>query len=273
MVDGLHRSGLPASATLADLAPLGALLPQELLALLPAGGDLTLVTAGRLWSVPWSALRPEGEQSPHVLGERFAITRSPTLALLAAPRPATTGKQIAWWRSPDIVHHQVEAFRDPAAHQGVVRLDSGVQARRAVLRGESHLVVLVTHGRPMPGMVHYLDLDDGIALTPADMLQSRPPPRLALVACWGAGSPDRGRSDPISIAALARIRGSAEVLATTSELVDDPPSSRFVNSVLHAAQSTDFPHALQVGTVRFLARREYRGGPVARWAPLMCLGG
>ena len=273
MVEHLHRTGLPANITLEGLAPLGALLPKDLVTLLPATGDLTLVTAGRLWAVPWCALIPEGEEASQVLGERFAITRSPTLALLAAPCTAPEGEQVAWWCSSDVKHHRVEAFLEPASGQSVVHLDSGAEARLAVLTGAPNLVVLVTHGRPIPGMVHYLDLDDGIALTPADMLQSRPPPRLALIACWGAGSPGQGRSDPMSIAAMARIRGTAEVLATTSELLDDPPSSRFMNSVLHAARSTDFPRALQIGTIRFLARPEYRDGPVARWAPLMCLGG
>lgn len=272
LLDQLHQRGLSPEARLNDLAPLRQFLPSKVLELLPDSGEITIVPAGRLWSVPWPAVMTETRLGSLVFGERFAITQSPTLTMLdAPPQQFRPSESIAWWRSAGVMHHQVEAFRGLSDPHTATSLTTGAQARAALLNGTHSLFVLITHGRPMPEMVHSLDLDDGLPLTPADLLDATPPRRLALIACWGAGVPGRRRSDPLSIATMAIVRGSQEVLATTSELIDDPVATRFVNNVLHASLSLSFAQALHASTVRFLARPEYRQGPVARWAPLICL--
>lgn len=274
MLDQLHKQGLPAKALLTDLSPLRQLLPSQVYDLLPDSGDLTIVPSGRLWAVPWPAVMTKIDQRNQLLGERFAMTHSPTLTMLDSPsREDGSSESIAWWRSAGVRYHQMEALRHVSGKYAAACLETGAQARTAVLEGRHNLLVLITHGRPMPEMVHSFDLDDGMPLTPADFLNATPPHRLALIACWGAGVPGRRRSDPLSIATMAIIRGSSEVIATTSELVDDILSSRFVNNVLHASLETSFARALHSTTLRTLASADYREGPVARWAPLICLHG
>lgn len=281
LIDALHRSGLPSTMGLSELRPLDRLIPAELRQILPADGDLVLVPAGRLWSLPWPALS-SGEDG-RLLGERFALTHSPTLTLVdqfragSGTAPPCAGREAAprvasWWRSHGVSRHTVEAFTGAHPHYSFLQFASGDQARRALLSGEADLLALVTHGRPMPEMVHTLDLDEAIPITPADLLAASPPRRLALIACWGAGTPGRRRSDPLSVATMALLRGSEEVLATTSELLDDAVASRFVNQVLFRSLSQPFSDALRASTIGLLANPHYRRGPVARWAPLISLG-
>lgn len=281
LIDSLHRSGLSPTARLTELSPLASLLPAELRQALPVSGSLALVPAGRLWSIPWPAVTVS--EDGRVLGECFAVTHSPTLTLLDQPLSEALSDpnrlvggdgpwSVAWWCSTGVIHHRVEAFNVADTAYVVMPLVSGELARGAVLEGHVDLLVLVTHGRPAPEMVHTLDLDDAIPLTPAHLLAARTPRRLALIACWGAGTPGRRRSDPLSIATMALLRGSVEVLATTSELLDDAVASRFVNQILFRSLTQSFPSALQDSTVGLLAIPQYRRGPVARWAPLICLG-
>ena len=56
----------------------------------------------------------------------------------------------------------------------------------ALARGDVDAVVIAAHGRPMPGLGHYLELGSDVILTPAVMFASTPPKPLALLACWGA---------------------------------------------------------------------------------------
>jgi hypothetical protein len=62
------------------------------------------------------------------------------------------------------------------------------------------------------------------------------------------------------------------VLATTSELADDPPASRFLNGVLYRLPGATMPAALHDMTRRFLANPGYRDGYLSRWAPLITIG-
>lgn len=264
------QSGLPLSHRLADIAPLYALMPDALRCLLPQRENLLLIPLGALWPLPWPAV-PLADDLSKVLGEHLPLILAPSLTLATRRRSAPTPVgSIGWWRSDQVKAHTITAFNNQSE---AIRIDSPQAARKAVLRSVFDLAVLLTHGRPAPGLVHYLDLDEGIALTPADLLQASAPPRLALIACWGAASPTSNGSDPITIATLALVRGSQEVLATTSELLDDPPSSRFVNGVLYQALSRPFAEAVHVATLQFLSRSEYREGNLSRWAPLLALGG
>ena len=62
------------------------------------------------------------------------------------------------------------------------------------------------------------------------------------------------------------------MLATTSELADDPPASRFLNGVLHRLPSSAMPVALREMTRRYLADPRHRDGYLSRWAPLITVG-
>jgi len=56
----------------------------------------------------------------------------------------------------------------------------------ALARGGVDAVVIAAHGRPMPGLGHYLELGSDVILTPAEMFDSTPPKSLALLA-WVPG--------------------------------------------------------------------------------------
>ena len=121
-------------------------------------------------------------------------------------------------------------------------------------------------------MVHYLELAPRVPLTPAALLDAHTPDQLVLAACWGANAPGSADSDPLTLATIALTRGSLAVLATTSELADDPIASRFLNGVLHRLPASTMPDALHAMTRRFLADPRHRNGYLSRWAPLITVG-
>lgn len=117
-----------------------------------------------------------------------------------------------------------------------------------------------------------LELAPRVLLTPAALLDARPPDQLVLAACWGAHAPGAADSDPLTLATIALTRGSRAVLATTGELADDPLASRFLNGVLHRLPAAAMPVALREMTRRFLAAPRHRDGYLSRWAPLITVG-
>lgn len=280
---GRIRSGLPLDATLRDIEPLDALLPPELVDLLPTGETITVVPAGRLWHVPWPAVHaPTGTDPACLLVERAPLVLAPSLAYAAfhdpRQRPDRPVRRVSWWRSTQVVNHvpralaALDADADADAEISVRALSHGTEARAAILRGTDDLLVLIAHGRPMPEMVHYLDLDDALAVTPADLLEATPPRELVFVTCWGAASPGAQPGDPLSIVTVALTRGTRSVAATTSELRDDALSTAYVNRFLHRCLTRPIPQALHETAVAALSRRELRDGYLARWAPLVAFG-
>ena len=81
-------------------------------------------------------------------------------------------------------------------------------------RGGIDAVVIAAHGRPMPGLGHYLELGSDVILTPAEMFDSTPPKSLALLACWGARVPGQSSGDPLTLATIALARRSRQILVT-----------------------------------------------------------
>ena len=279
MLRGL-ASGLSLDATLADLAPLADLMPPELVALLPPGRPTTLVPVGRLWNVPWPAIAAPTSQKPdRLLAEATPLVLCPSLAFAAQIRPeppeGRTLGSVAWWRSEQVLHHDLIAFsgRDSEATPAVRPLRSAADARIALLDADADLVVLVGHGRPLAEMVHYIDLDDALGVTPADLLTATPPREIALITCWGASTPGGLAGDRVSVVSLALARGAHSIVASTSELRDDAPASTFVNMVVHNALSSPLPLALHDAQRALLARPDLRVGYVSRWAPLIAFGG
>ncbi len=262
---------------------------------------LTVIPAGRLWHVPWACVpiaRPpattdadpaseSGSLDPSVangsarfLGETIPLTISPTLAYAgrSARVSGSPGQQparhISWWRSSQVINHDARALKDSGTGttQTIEELSSGSKARDSLLNATDHLTVLIAHGRPIAGTVHYLDLDDAIPLTPADMLEATPPQHLVLITCWGAASPQTRHGDPLSVVAVALAKGTQSAAATTSELLDDAMAGAFTNLFLDAALQQPLPHALHASTRRFLGRPDMREGYLSRWAPLVVIG-
>jgi hypothetical protein len=271
LISSLARDGLPPLARPDAVRGLAGLLPAEAFGGLAEDAPLLIVPLGGLWALPWPAVPADGE----FLGERFTLAVAPSLTLAdhvrqsgAAGRPRTVGQ----WRSPEIEHHQLVAFTDDA-RVSLERFESADAALAAVTSGEGHdLVVIAGHGRPVPGIVHHLELAPRVLLTPAALLDARTPAELVLAACWGAHAPGAADSDPLTLATIALARGSRAVLATTSELADDPPASRFLNGVLYRLPAVTMPAALHDMTRRFLADPRHRDGYLSRWAPLITIG-
>jgi len=269
--DGDQRIGL----RIADLTPLRELLPEPLREAL-ADGDghrLIIVPVGGLWLVPWSAVPVSGQR---VLGEIAGYVLCPSLTVqrqLAARKPAAPGaapRQVDLWRSPHVLHHTLTGFLRDRAWQVTV-LDTSAQARSR-LRAGGQAMVVTGHGRPAPGLGHYLELDSGEWLLPVDMIGAAPPRQLAMIACWGGAVPGRGPSDPLSLATLALAAGSVEILATVGELADSAPAARYVETVLAAMATRPLPEALQAATRWILSYEDIRSEPVYLWAPLVPLG-
>jgi tetratricopeptide (TPR) repeat protein len=271
LIATLHRDGLAPDAVPEDVAALAPLLPPELMSLFAPGERISIVPADRLWAVPWGAIPlPSGE----FLVECHPFSVYPSLTVLARSpgrRRAREGKEVAIWRSPAVRDHRVVAFEDSSSVTQRV-MPSAVAASAAILDHDADTVVIVAHGRPGGGLLHVIDLDDEIAVTPADLLKADPPHTLALISCWGVHAPGRVSGDPLTVATLALARGTRAILATTSELLDDAASSDFVNMVLHGMIDDDAPTALHRAAKRWLDRTDLRGGYLSRWAPLVAVG-
>jgi tetratricopeptide (TPR) repeat protein len=274
------ESGLDLTATLADLAPLAVLVPDAARRLFEHGERTTIVPAGRLWRVPWGAIPliaqtgADDGTSPQLLVEAAPLLMCPTVSLAArSPGETADGKvrSVGWWRSRQVRSHHPVAIEQAGAVGDVRALDAG-EVRSAVTSATDDMVVLVAHGRPQPALVHYIDLDDSVPLTPADLLGATTPRLLVLIACWGAASPQSTPGDPLSIVTLALTRTTHLCAATTSELRDDALADRYVNMFLQQALDLELPEAVHAAATTFLARDQVRSGYVSRWAPLVAIG-
>jgi CHAT domain len=264
-----------ANLRLADLAPLSELLPEPLRAALASGEGhrLILLPVGELWLVPWSAVQVAGRRvlgeaadyvvCPSLLVQRQLATRG-TAPRGALPRPADL------WRSPFVGHHELARFQTDPQWQ-VTAIGSPAQARDR-LRDGSDTMVLTGHGRPAPGLGHYLELDQDEWLVPADLIGARPPRRMVLIACWGGGVPGRGPTDPLSLATLALAAGSSEILATVGELADSELASLYVEEALAGLAGGPASAALHAATRWLLRDDGMRAEPIHHWAPLVPLG-
>lgn len=264
-----------ANLRLDDLAPLRELIPAPVRETLAgrAGLRLVLIPVGELWLVPWSAVPVSDEQ---VLGECAAYVLCPSLTVqrqLAArgtPYGPAGPRQVDVWRSPFVHHHQLAAFRnDP--HWEVTMLTTPAEARRR-LRSGGHAMVVAGHGRPTPGLGHYLELDQDEWLLPVDLVGANPPSRLVFIACWAGVVPGHGPTDPLSLATLALAAGSSEIMATVGELADSVHASLYVERVLDTMTGQALPDALSAATRWMLSQEDARSERVHHWAPVVPLG-
>jgi hypothetical protein len=273
LVADLSRNGLDPAARPAAVASLGGLLPDDLWRELSSGESLLIVPLGELWTLPWPAMAlPDGR----FVGEAMALSFAPSLSLAGRVDPertlTTRPRTVGLWRSPEIRHHHLVAFDDDHRVE-IHRLATAGLAHDALTRGGHGLVVVAGHGRPVPELGHYLELDDQTLLTPTDLLVADPPPEVALVSCWGAVAPTGTDGDPLTLATILMARGSRAVMASTSEVADDAVAARFVNSILYRLPDATMPEAVQDATARLLRQDAHRDGYLSRWAPIVTLAG
>jgi len=152
-------------------------------------------------------------------------------------------------------------------------LDTATHAHSAFREPGHDLLVVVAHGRPVPGGGHYQQLDDHVVLTQADVLGAVPPRRIALIACWGAHVPGMGEdADPLTIAALLLAQGCEQIVATTGELGDSAQATRLVEQVIAGLVGADAATAVHHALVRVLRDARMRRGSLRHWAPLQAYG-
>lgn len=257
------------------LLSLSALLPERLpeaLADMPMP-RLLLLPVGELWLVPWGAV-PVREDKLLAQAAEYVVCPSMSLQRVlrnrgpARPIDGPTGI----WRSPVMDFLGLSALDcDPRWW-----LNEPLRAVLAtgLLADGTHTVILTCHGRPADGPGHYLELDEGIWLLPADVLGPVAPARLYLITCWGAGVPGQAMADPITIATLALARGSAEVLATVGEFGDTKVGNLFAESVLGLLADTDTVASAAVHQAGKRLARETGAWewPLRDWASLLPIG-
>ncbi|MEV7624093.1 CHAT domain-containing protein [Actinoplanes sp. NPDC089786] len=256
-----------------DLQPVSKVLPPELLRSLRAddAAALLIVPVGDFWMVPWSGL-PLSDDT--VLGERvrYAICPSLTVQRLLAERKKETSAVVATadvWRSPLVSGHDLSGV-DPA--RLTLRPLATPAAARKRLRDGSDMMIVVGHGRPAPGLGHYLELDRNEWLVPADLLGVSTPRRLALLVCEAASTTGPRPSDPVSLATLALAAGSDEVLATLGELADSWPATQYADDILTGMAGATLPEALHLATRKLLTEDGTVDEPLFSWAVLAAIG-
>ncbi|MFB6907763.1 CHAT domain-containing tetratricopeptide repeat protein [Streptomyces sp. P11-1] len=269
--DGPKHSALRPS----DVTALRELLPEELRRALAdaAVPRLLLVPASGLWLVPWGAVpvgprRLLAESTEYVVCPSLLIQR--VLAGRGPARPVDGPAHL--WRNPrmeglELAELQADerwTFDRPATASRVL----------TVLAADAHTVVVLCHGRPAVGPGHYLELEPGSWLLPANLLDGTPPQRLYLITCWGGGIPGQALTEPVTIGTLALVTGSVEVLATVGEYGDTPDGDQFAQWVLESLSTTDTPlsRAVHLASRRILALEDAWEWPLRDWAPLLPMG-
>jgi hypothetical protein len=270
-----------ADLRISDLEPLRALLPRELRDAIQADPrPLIIIPVGELWLVPWGAVPVSGPGSaPRVLGEFVPYVVCPSLTVQrrlaerGVPAPVAFPGEASLWRSPQVHHHQFRTFRAGRSWT-VTTLGSAAEAKQRLTSGSGggDVVVVTGHGRPVQGLGHYLELDEGQWLLPVDLIGARPPARLLVIACWGGAVPGRGPTDPLSLATLALAARSHEIIATVGELADSEPASDFVEQILESMATMPLPVAVHAATRWFLGDEHDRADRVYHWAPLVPFG-
>ncbi|MEU6057241.1 tetratricopeptide repeat protein [Streptomyces sp. NPDC047097] len=258
-----------------DLVPLSSLLPDQLRRAIAEGSvrRLLLVPASELWLVPWGAVPVAADR---LLSQDCAYMVCPSLALqreLARRGPCRpVDRPTHLWRSPLMRNLELTGLRGDGRWTFAVP-ESGQEAK-AALGAAAHTAVVLCHGRPADGPGHYLELDTDAWLLPADILSGTPPQRLYLFACWGTGVPGLTTTEPVTIATLALVRASVEVLATVGEYGDTPDGDQFAQWVLELLSESGVPagQAVHEASRRILDLPGAWDWPVRDWAVLVPLG-
>lgn len=246
-----------------DLAPLTALLPSEL-AQIPVGTPLLLIPLEEFWPLPWTAI-PFGEGT--VLGARHPLRICPSLALaeIARSQDHPENHVTYQWIGPEVNAHDLAGL--PSTECG-----SAAEVLNRLTQGElTNDVIVVAHGIPVDGIGHFLNLGDGLTLSPLQAMRATPPGRVALISCWGAYVPGEQSGDPLTVATILQARGASCVLATSAELSDDLPCSYFVNTLLNDESTDDWSVALFNAVRNNHDFPEFRDN-LRRWAPLRVIG-
>ena len=266
--------------TRSDLRPnqliaLGELLPGQLRTALAehTRGRLLLVPVGDLWLVPWGAV-PLADRV--VLGACAEFVVCPSLSLQRTLQSRGSVRPVdrptSFWRSPLMDCHSMAALHtDP---RWTFANPASASEAKTLLGSGAHTMIIVCHGRLLSGVGHYLELDVDTWLLPADVYEARPPHRLYLITCWGAGVPGNAMTDPVSVATLALAKGSHEILATVGDFGDTEDADLFVQWVLEGLHGITVSASLAVHRA---IRRTFEHSamwhqPLRDWGPLLPIG-
>lgn len=257
-----------------ELAPLREILPEGLRQTLRSDDStrLLLIPVGELWLVPWGAI-PLDDRTALGVAAEYVVCPSLSLqrVLRRRDRPKVGDGPVPFWRNPVMAGLTLDGIeRQPGRLTPLARATDSKER----LGDGTHTVVIVCHGRPLAGPGHFLEMDTGVWLLPADILGPTPPLRLYLITCWGAGVPGRSMTDPVSIATLALARGSVEVLATVGKFGDTPGGNMFAEYVLDTLLGTDVPGSTAVHRAarKYMAEPAAMGLPLCDWALLLPIG-
>jgi tetratricopeptide (TPR) repeat protein len=248
---------------IADLAPLSALLPEEISRIRP-GTPLLIVPLEEFWPVPWTAIPVT---AAHVLGQLHPIRICPSLSLAAVSRARTIPqrRRMRTWIGPDVRAHHLKDL--PAAMYA-----SSSEVVQDLCQGTPEQdVIVVAHGVPIHGSGHVLRLSDSDLVTPYSVMDAHAAGRVALITCWSAHAPGEQAGDPLNVATILLARGASSVLATSAELGDDVLSAFFVQSLLNKPDCPDWSNTLRDTIQLTLGSDDFRGR-LNRWAPLRVLG-
>ncbi|OXM45232.1 tetratricopeptide repeat protein [Amycolatopsis alba] len=267
--DSQERSDL----RLNEMIGLAELLPSGLRERLSQQtGRLLILPVGELWLVPWSAVPirpglPLGQASEYAVCPSLGVQR-----ILRERAPRASRGTSYFWANPMMAELKLGSLLvDPQWR--IERVGSAQEAKTRLTDG-AHTVICVGHGRLSDGIGHYLELDINTWLLPVDVLTGTPPERLCLITCWGGGVPGQAMTDPVTVATLALVRGSLEVLATVGEYGDTPVGNQFAQWVVASLGTTGISVSRAVHTAinRVMTEPGIGAYPIRDWAPLLPIG-
>jgi CHAT domain-containing protein len=166
-------------------------------ALLPPTGDgpLTIVPAGVLHGLPWSAL-------PSYRGRPVSVAAS-----AGASEPLRTS---AWIAGPDLVHARQEVVALHGTHGGARLTDSDSTVDKALAAMDGvDIAHLAAHGTARADLFSSLDLADG-PLHGHDLDRLHRPPKVVVLSACDSG-----------LAPAFLTRGTTAVIASTRHVPDD----------------------------------------------------
>lgn len=258
----------PRTGTAQDITELAGLIPEALVGL-PEGARLQIVPIGALWSIPWSALPWQGK----FLGSRHSLSIAPSLTLakhtgneLGAALPAAG--TVVCRIGPGVGTHDLRGLGKVWAT--ATAPGSAEAAHRSLMSGSVDAVVIAAHGRPTPGLGHYLELAHDVLLTPTELLLSQPPAAIALLACWGARTLEPATGEPLTLGTIAFARGSRQILTTVAELGDGVLARAVVNETL--SRATQQPWGIALRETLCHREADLRDAPLIHWAALTTIG-
>ena len=282
----LARYGARDSAVAHEADPLPyvelaqALLPPGLAALVGERSDddpvkLVVVPAGRLWALPWSALRLGDGRA---LVEAAVVALAPSLGVLAAlaarPAPAGVGALVCVGAHPEL-----DAGSERAALREVFEdleevAPAALAARLAQGPPRAHVVVTGVHGQAPEdagaGLDHHLDLGGGARLRAAELVGVDLGGELTLGACFVNSPIARPGDEPLTLPTVALCAGAVAVVGGVFA-VPDAATAALLGAYYRRLGTGLAPHrALREAQLERLRARP--ASPPSDWAGMVATG-